>query len=111
MEPIDILVIAAYAGALFGGGCYVWGCVIKSKGDRRLHTASLLFSGFALANLPVVLRQGAEGPAVFNAAVVVAFMLAGMACQAIAALRGRRSDRRGARAADRDLVAEPAAVR
>jgi hypothetical protein len=74
----------------------VWGYVIKSKGTRRLHTLSLLFTGFGLANLPVVLRNGGDGPALLNGTVVVGFMLAGMICQALTAFRGRRGDRAAA---------------
>lgn len=97
MQPIDILSFACAAGALLGAAAYVYGFIIRSKGDRRLHTASLLFSGFGLANLPALLKSGANGPALFNAVVVVVFMLAGMLCQAAAALRGRKADRRAPR--------------
>jgi len=94
MQPIDILCWGAAIGALIGAGAYIYGYIIKSKGDRRLHTASLLFTGFGLANLPAVLRLGAEGPGFFNATVLVVFLLLGISCQAATAFRGRRADRR-----------------
>lgn len=100
MNAIDILCWASSLGALIGGGAYVYGYIIKARGTRRWHTASLLFTGFGIANLPVVLRHGAEGPALLNGYVVVGFLLAGTLCQAITALRGRRSDRRAERPAE-----------
>lgn len=113
MDPIDCLVLLSYAGGLLAAGCYLWGYILKPKGDRRLHVASLLFCGFGLVNLPMVLRYGAEGPAFLNATVLVCFMLAGMGCQAVSALRGRRGDRRAPerRAEDQasDAAAQPAA--
>jgi hypothetical protein len=90
----DVLCYASAAGALAGAGAYVYGYIIKSKGERRMHTASLLFYGFGMANLPAVLRNGAQGPAVFNGAVVVTFLLLGIVCHSATALRRRRSDRR-----------------
>jgi hypothetical protein len=110
MQSIDMLCWASSLGALIGGGAYVWGYVLKSKGTRRLHTLSLLFTGFGLANLPVVLRNGGDGPALLNGAVVVGFMLAGMVCQALTAFRGRRGDRRAERPATaEEAIAVPAA--
>jgi hypothetical protein len=94
MKLIDILCWLSAAGALVGAGCYIYGYILHAKGTRRWHTASLLFSGFGLANLPIVLRGGAQGPNVFNGAVLVAFLLLGMGCQAMTAFRGRRGDRR-----------------
>lgn len=94
ISTVDLLSYASAGGALIGAGAYVYGYIIKSKGDRRLHTASLLFTGFGLANLPTVLRYGADATHRFNATVLVVFLLLGMICQAATALRGRRSDRR-----------------
>jgi peptidoglycan/LPS O-acetylase OafA/YrhL len=98
VTAVDLLCWISAGGALLGAGAYVYGYIIKPRGDRRWHTASLLFSGFALANLPLVLRHGAEGPGMFNGAVLVAFLLLGMGCQIPIAFRQRRSDSR--RAAD-----------
>ena len=112
ISPIDLLCYASSAGALIGCGSYVYGYVIKSKGDRRLHTASLLFSGFGMANLPIVLREGATGGAVLSAYVVVIFLLLGLICQCLTAFRGRRSDRRAGdrRQGDRATDARPEAA-
>ncbi len=96
MTPVDMLCWISAGGALLGAGGYVYGYVLKPRGDRRWHTASLLFSGFALANLPLVLRHGAEGPGLFNGAVLVAFLLLGMGCQIPIAFRQRRGDSRRA---------------
>lgn len=107
MNAIDILCWASSLGALVGGGAYVYGYIIKAKGTRRWHTASLLFTGFGIANLPVVLRHGAEGPALLNGYVVVGFLLAGVSCQAVTALRGRKGDRRAERPVEAERAAEP----
>jgi hypothetical protein len=100
----DVLCYASGAGALAGAGAYVYGYIIRSKGERRLHTASLLFYGFGMANLPAVLRNGAQGPAAFNGVVVVTFLLLGIVCHSMTALRRRRSDRR---AEDRAAAPSP----
>jgi hypothetical protein len=94
IDPVDYLCWASAAGALIGAGAYIYGYIIKSRGDRRLHTASLLFTGFGLANLPLVLRNGATGAGFFSGAVLVTFLLLGLVCQAATAFRGRRADRR-----------------
>lgn len=97
MQPIDILCYVSSLGAMIGAGAYIYGYIIKAKGPRRWHTASLLFSGFGLANLPLVLRAGPNGADTFNAAVLVVFLMLGMLCQAATAFRGRSSDRRAER--------------
>ncbi|HTI66062.1 MAG TPA: hypothetical protein VL460_00795 [Caulobacteraceae bacterium] len=94
IDATDFLCYASSLGALIGAGAYIYGYIIKAKGNRQLHTASLLFSGFGLANLPIVLRSGAHGADAFNGAVLVVFLLLGMICQAATAFRGRKSDRR-----------------
>lgn len=99
-NPVDLLCWISAGGALVGAGAYVYGYVLKPRGDRRWHTASLLFSGFGLANLPLILRHGAEGPGFFNGAVLVTFLLLGMGCQIAIAFRQRKGDRRGSRATD-----------
>ena len=106
----DVLCYLSSAGALLGAGAYIYGYIIKSKGTRRLHTASLLFSGFGLANLPIVLRAGPQGADTFNAGVLVVFLLAGMICQGATAFRGRNSDRRAERADPAEAPAQAAAV-
>lgn len=100
VDAVDILCWAASAGALAGAGAYIYGYILKPRGDRRWHTASLLFSGFGLANLPLILREGAAGPHVFNGAVLVIFLMLGMGCQIAIAFRQRKGDRRAADRAD-----------
>ena len=90
----DTLSTLCYAGALFSASVYVYGFIIKSKGDRRWHTAGLLFSGLALANLPPLIQAGAGNGMLFSAGIVTLLLLGGLACQSVAALRGRRGDRR-----------------
>jgi hypothetical protein len=102
MNLIDLLCSLSVVGALTGIAGYVYGYIIKSRGDRRLHTAGLLFTSLALAALPLVLRDGAEGGRLFSGALLVAFLIVAIACQSVTALRGRRSDRR---AADRAVAA------
>src|SRR5690349_4070012 len=94
MLNINVLSTVCYLAAVAAAGVYVYGYVIKSKGDRRWHTAGLLFAGLAMINLPPVLQNGAQGLVFLNALLLVLFMLASLACQAVTALRGRRADRR-----------------
>ena len=47
-QLIILLKGSAVLGALFCVGAYVYGYVLRPKGTRRLHVASLLFSGLAL---------------------------------------------------------------
>lgn len=98
IDSIDMLSWIAAGGAVAGAAAYVYGYIVKPRGDRRWHTASLLFSGFALANLPLVLVNGANGANFFNAAVLVAFLLLSMGCQIRIAFRQRKTDRREERA-------------
>ena len=101
MISIDVLNTICYLAALATGCAYVYGYIIKSKGDRRWHIAGLLFSGMALLNLPSVLATGGRGAASFNAMLLVLFLLMAVSCQALTAFRGRRADRRGGDRADR----------
>ena len=96
---LNTLIFLCYAGALFSACAYVYGYIVKSKGDRRWHTAGLLFAGLALANLPPLLRAGAANDQLFGGGMVTVLLLLALGCQSVTALRGRRSDRRG-RAAD-----------
>lgn len=97
MTIADLLTVLCYGGALFAAAAYVYGYVIKSKGDRRWHTAGLLFTGLALANLPPMIQATANGGQLFNAGAATVLLLLGLTCQSVTALRGRRGDRRGER--------------
>jgi hypothetical protein len=93
----DLLSVLCYGGGLFAAGAYVYGYIIKSKGDRRWHTAGLLFTGLALANLPPLIQTAVNTGRFFNAGAVTVLLLLGLSCQSVTALRGRRGDRRGDR--------------
>ncbi|HTK35366.1 MAG TPA: hypothetical protein VL358_08795 [Caulobacteraceae bacterium] len=96
---IHVLSIISTVGALAGFGCYIYGNVIKSRGDRRWHAAGLLFSTLALAILPTILSGAAAAKSPFNAILLTVFLLLSVICHAVTSLRGRRVDRRAPRAA------------
>ena len=102
---VEILTYLCYGGALVAGAAYIYGYILRSKGDRRWNTAGLLFAGLALANAPPFIEGAAERDMLLNAGLLVVFMLLGLTCQAVTALKGRRSDRRGDRRAPRETVA------
>ena len=111
-DAIDLLTVATYALVAVGGGCYVYGYIIKPRGDRRWHVASLLLSTMALANLPVIFRKGAEG-ALYNGYMILLFLGAALLCQAVMAFRGRAGDRRRAAtvaAAERASTSAPVSL-
>lgn len=96
-----ILQIVAGAGAAACAGAYVYAYIFKPRGDRRMHVASLLFSGVALASVPVVLSSASTGVSTVGAVNLVFFLLLSSLLQAITAFRGRKGDRRaGDRRAD-----------
>lgn len=100
MSFLDFLRIASIAGALFCAGAYVYAFVLRSKGNRRLHTASLLCSGVALANLPVLLSADIGGLSVVATTNVVVFVLLSTVFQSLSAFRGRTADRGERRAGE-----------
>lgn len=96
-----ILQTVALAGAAACAGAYVYAYIFKPRGDRRMHVASLLFSGIALASVPVVLSSEASGVSTVGAVNLVFFLLLSSLLQAMTAFRGRKGDRRsGERRAD-----------
>lgn len=95
-DLIGILQIVACVGAVYCAGAYVYGYVLRSKGTRHLHTASLLFTGVALANVPVLLVAEARADLMVAKANLVVFLLLSIACQSAGAFRGRSGDRRRA---------------
>lgn len=105
-DLIGLLQITAIAGAVYCAGAYVYGYVLKSKGTRHLHTAGLLFTGVALANVPVLLVAQARGDVMTAKINLVIFLLLSVLCQSLGAFRGRKGDRR--RRADDTASAEPA---
>ena len=92
-----ILQYAAAGGALYCGLAYVYGFIWKPKGDRRLHVASLFFTGVALASLAAVIPSGMNPANAFAFICTTAFLIASVACQSYCAFRGRRTDRRAPR--------------
>ncbi|HEY9216651.1 MAG TPA: hypothetical protein VIO94_01275, partial [Phenylobacterium sp.] len=89
-----ILQYVSIAGAVACGGAYVWAYIFKPKGNRRMHVASLLFSGVALANIPGLLQSAPSSVATVCAVNLVFFLLLSSLLQAFTAFRGRKQDRR-----------------
>lgn len=112
---IGILQAVSIVGALFCVGAYLYGFILKSKGDRKLHTASLLFTGIAIANAPALLVSTSRADLMVAKVNLVVFLLLSIGCQAFGAFRGRRSDRRQPREAaapgGAQVVAAPAPER
>lgn len=100
MTDAFLLQTVARAGALFCAGAYLYAFVFRSRGDRRWHTAGLLFTGLSLGALsglaPVIPASGAP-----SLIMILAFLFASVVTQSIAAFRGRRGDRRERRAEER----------
>src|SRR6478752_3914825 len=96
MDLQQTLSAVSAIGAAVGMAAYVWGCVLRPKGDRRYHTTALLLQSLSLAAASALIGRAATG---LDSLLLVAFLLPALGCQAVAALRGRRGDRR-ARAAD-----------
>lgn len=106
MNVIDILQTIAIVGAVACGGAYVYGYILKPKGNRRMHVASLLFSGIALANVPGLLNTTGSASTIY-AVNLVFFLLLSALLQAITAFRGRSGDRRQERRAEDRAEAAP----
>ncbi len=98
-----------WISAIGAGACaaaYLYAYVVRSRGARPLHTAGLLFSGLALANLPMMLAASGRSGASLNEILLVGCLLIGAVCQAVTALRRRSGDARaavGSRQEDRRL--------
>ena len=121
-QLIILLKSSAVIGALFCVGAYVYGYVLRPKGTRRLHVASLLFSGLALFSVIGLLPQVVTPSSAVAGVTLVVFLLLSVVLQASTAFRGRAADRRATdrRAEDRrapvevapaaPVVAEPVAL-
>lgn len=94
MTLIAFLQGLAMAGAAACAGAYVYAYIFRPRGDRRMHVASLLFSGIALASVPAVLSSASSGVSTIGAVNLVGFLLLSSLLQAMTAFRGRRGDRR-----------------
>src|SRR4051812_27973798 len=95
-----LLQIAALCGVAFCVGAYIVGFIIKPKGNRRMHTASLLCSGLALGNVAVLLSIDFSTPGLIALTNITLFLMLSAVFQSVSALRGRSGDRRGERRAD-----------
>ena len=102
-QLIILLKGSAVLGALFCVGAYVYGYVLRPKGTRRLHVASLLFSGLALFSVIGLLPQVVTPSSAVAGVTLVVFLLLSVVLQAGTAFRGRAADRRATdrRAEDR----------
>ena len=105
MNADQVLRYVCIAGAVYCAVCYLYGFVLNSKGDRRFHVASLLFSGLGLLAFAVVTPNAAQGPGIFATGTVIMCLLASAFCQSVSAFRGRRSDGRRANDARGDATA------
>jgi len=97
-DLVALMKVAAIGGSMFCFGAYVYGYVFRPKGSRRLHVASLLFSGVALVSVIGLLPQVMTPGSVVAGVTLVTFLLLSALFQATTAFRGRSGDRRGARA-------------
>lgn len=108
-DLVTLMKAAAIAGALFCFGAYVYGYVFRPKGNRRLHVASLLFSGVALASVIGIIPQVVTPGTAVAGVTMVTFLLLSVLFQAMTAFRGRSGDRRAVRAPEAAPAAVPAA--
>lgn len=99
-DLVTLMKAVAIAGSLFCFGAYIYGYVFKPKGNRRLHVASLLFSGVALVSLIGLIPQVVSPGTAVAGVTMVTFLLLSVLFQATTAFRGRTGDRRGERSAD-----------
>lgn len=97
-----LLQYACGAGALYCALAYIYGFIWKPKGDRRVHVASLLFTGLALGSLAAIMPSILGETNAFAAFCATFFLIGSVGCQSYCAFRGRKTDRRtsDARAAD-----------
>lgn len=96
-DLVTLMKAAAMAGAVFCFAAYVYGYVFRPKGNRRLHVASLLFSGVALASVIGIMPQVVTPGTAVAGVTLVTFLLLSALFQAMTAFRGRVGDRREAR--------------
>jgi hypothetical protein len=105
VDIFDILSWAAWAGAALSLCIYVYAYILRPRGDRLMSTMGLFFTAVGLSQIPLFLRDGAQGAAFMNANFAIVSFLAAAAAQAIVAVRGRRS---GERDADHTLTGDDA---
>ena len=96
-QLVTLMKAAAIAGSAFCFGAYIYAYVFRPKGNRRLHVASLLFSGVALASVIGIMPQVVTPGTAVAGVTMVTFLLLSVLFQAMTAFRGRSGDRRTAR--------------
>ena len=106
-QLVTLMKAAAIAGSAFCFGAYIFAYVFKPKGNRRLHVASLLFSGVALASVIGIMPQVVTPGTAVAGVTMVTFLLLSVLFQAMTAFRGRSGDRRAARAPEGAPAAAP----
>ena len=81
-----------WMGAVAAIGAYVWSFLKHRPYSRLWNSAGLLFTGLALTQVPLFLREGVTGPGggALYAGFAVAFLSAAVALQSVTALRRRR---------------------
>jgi hypothetical protein len=104
-DLVTLMKAAAIAGSMFCFGAYIYAYVFRPKGNRRLHVASLLFSGVALASVIGIMPQVVTPGTAVAGVTMVTFLLLSVLFQAMTAFRGRSGDRREARAPEAAPVA------
>ena len=104
-DLVTLMKAAAIAGSLFCFGAYIYAYVFRPKGNRRLHVASLLFSGVALASVIGIMPQVVTPGTAVAGVTMVTFLLLSVLFQAMTAFRGRSGDRRAARVPEAAPVA------
>ncbi len=90
---IQLLQFAALGGAIYCGLAYVYGFIVRPKGNRPLNVASLMLTGIVLLCLAAILPSTltpSNGFAFFCATLC---LIASVGCQSLCAFRGRASDR------------------
>jgi len=102
MELLSLLGWAAGVGAVISMIVYVYAFIARPRGDRLMSTMGLFFTAIGLSQIPLFLREGAEGPAYMNAAFCIVSLLAAAAAQGIVALRARRRPDQGADTAEEE---------
>lgn len=108
-DLVTLMKAAAIAGSMFCFGAYIYAYVFRPKGNRRLHVASLLFSGVALASVIGIMPQVVTPGTAVAGVTMVTFLLLSVLFQAMTAFRGRSGDRREARAPEAAPASVPAA--
>ncbi len=91
MDILTVLSWASIAAGLAAFAVYFIVLLRRPRWIRLLNGSALFFTGIALTQLPLFLRDGAEGRAWLNGVVAVGCLLLAVLVQSLAALRDRKS--------------------